>query len=374
MFTTWRFFLALLISSDIYYPLVYSRSGLLAHSLTRPPTPPYVPTSGTHAHTQMCLLVTHTLNHKQTHSQVWPITWSLSHSINKLSHLQYVNSHTDTYKQWVNDWLFVDWVTQVTNFAFARDSFYAIFSINIQSSFTVQNPRAKLVKIDHVILLYLSFANSDSAILTIMHRNRALLKMSSASRFAEVEKNIFLKLSTIQYQTKLKRITFWSAFMFKGILQLNKYIFACDWLAYCSIVKAIDLLWRSFSLTVFMNDNNWWSMNHFKLYFCTFYLGFYIIILIPCNYVLLHFLFFNIIVWSSLSRWSLAVYSDCIWKGLESVRSCFVYKYTHLLALQWTRNFQYCTRLRLVQYLKLLVHCAASACVTKHSQQSLTHN
>ena len=55
---------------------------------------------------------------------------------------------------------------------------YRVF--NIQSSFTVQNPRAQLVKIEHVILLYLSSANSDSALLTITHKNRALLTMASA--------------------------------------------------------------------------------------------------------------------------------------------------------------------------------------------------
>ena len=56
----------------------------------------------------------------------------------------------------------------------------AVFFFNIQSSFTVQNPRAQLVKIEHVILLYLSSANSDSALLTITHKNRALLTMASA--------------------------------------------------------------------------------------------------------------------------------------------------------------------------------------------------
>ena len=56
----------------------------------------------------------------------------------------------------------------------------AAIVINIQSSFTVQNPRAQLVKIEHVILLYLSSANSDSALLTITHKNRALLTMASA--------------------------------------------------------------------------------------------------------------------------------------------------------------------------------------------------
>ena len=57
---------------------------------------------------------------------------------------------------------------------------------NIQSSFTVQNPRAQLVKIEHMIFLYLSSANSNSALLTITHKNRALLTMASADRFAEI--------------------------------------------------------------------------------------------------------------------------------------------------------------------------------------------
>ena len=53
-----------------------------------------------------------------------------------------------------------------------------IFHINIQSSFTVQNPRTQLDKIEHVILLYLTSANSDSALLAITYKNRALLTMA----------------------------------------------------------------------------------------------------------------------------------------------------------------------------------------------------
>ena len=56
-----------------------------------------------------------------------------------------------------------------------------VYRINTQSSFTVQNPHAQLVKIEHVILLYLTSANSDSALLTITHKNRALLTMASAN-------------------------------------------------------------------------------------------------------------------------------------------------------------------------------------------------
>ena len=65
-------------------------------------------------------------------------------------------------------------------------AYHALCNFNIQSSFTVQNPRAQLVKIEHVILLYLSSANSDSALLTITHKNRALLTMASADIFAEI--------------------------------------------------------------------------------------------------------------------------------------------------------------------------------------------
>ena len=53
-----------------------------------------------------------------------------------------------------------------------------LFIINIQSSFTVQNPRTQLDKIEHVILLYLTSANLDSALLAITYKNRALLTMA----------------------------------------------------------------------------------------------------------------------------------------------------------------------------------------------------
>ena len=46
------------------------------------------------------------------------------------------------------------------------------------------------------------------------------------------------------------------------------------------------------------------------------------------------FLFIKILVQSSRNCVLRALYSDCILKGLEAVSSCFVYKYTHLLAAQ----------------------------------------
>ena len=50
-----------------------------------------------------------------------------------------------------------------------------ISMLNIQSSFTVQNSRAQLVKIEHVILLYLTSANSDSASLTITQKKSCII-------------------------------------------------------------------------------------------------------------------------------------------------------------------------------------------------------
>ena len=46
------------------------------------------------------------------------------------------------------------------------------------------------------------------------------------------------------------------------------------------------------------------------------------------------FLFIKTLVQSSQNCVLRAVYSDCILKGLEAVSSCFVCKYTHLLAAQ----------------------------------------
>ena len=63
-----------------------------------------------------------------------------------------------------------------------------LYILNIQSSFTVQNPCVQLVKIEHVILVYLLSANSGSALLTITHKNRALLTTASADIFAETVK------------------------------------------------------------------------------------------------------------------------------------------------------------------------------------------
>ena len=88
-------------------------------------------------------------------------------------------------------------------------------TVNIQSSFTVQNPRAQLVKIEHVILLYLTSANSDSALLTITHKNRALLTMASAERFIEIVEEQIPQIINEAILRNTKTQTNWSVAIFK---------------------------------------------------------------------------------------------------------------------------------------------------------------
>ncbi len=68
---------------------------------------------------------------------------------------------------------------------------------------------------------------------------------------------------------------------------------------------------------------------------------------------------------------SLIGYKPMFYLWVRDCCECFVDKYTHALAAQWTRNFQYCTGRSRVQYLKFWVHCEASKCVylsTKHER------
>ena len=62
-----------------------------------------------------------------------------------------------------------------------------------------------------MILLYLTSANSDSALLTIKHKNRALLTMASADRFAEIVEEqipeIINEADTHKYQNKVNLLT-----------------------------------------------------------------------------------------------------------------------------------------------------------------------
>lgn len=100
----------------------------------------------------------------------------------------------------------------------------------LQSLFTVQNPCTQLVKIDHMMLLYLTSANSNSALLTIMHKNRAVLTMASADRFAEIVKEQISQIINEAIPMRTKRQTNWSNAIFKGKLKLNSLIFVCIFL------------------------------------------------------------------------------------------------------------------------------------------------
>ena len=51
---------------------------------------------------------------------------------------------------------------------------------NISSSFTVQNLRTRLVKIDHVCFGYLATTSRLSVLLSITHKKRALYKISTS--------------------------------------------------------------------------------------------------------------------------------------------------------------------------------------------------
>ena len=56
--------------------------------------------------------------------------------------------------------------------------------LNIRSGFSIKIRARPLVKIYHVIFIYVTAPHSESAVLAITHENRALLKM--ASRFGHV--------------------------------------------------------------------------------------------------------------------------------------------------------------------------------------------
>ena len=70
-----------------------------------------------------------------------------------------------------------------------------------------------LVKIDHVIFIYVTTPHSESAVLAITHE-RALLQM--ASRFAQVGEEEIPHIISDSIPTSTKRQTAWSDSIFKG--------------------------------------------------------------------------------------------------------------------------------------------------------------
>ena len=96
--------------------------------------------------------------------------------------------------------------------------------INIRSEFSIKIRARPLVKIDHVIFIYVT-------VLAIIHENRTLLKM--ASRFAQVGEEEISQIINDSIPTNTKRQTAWSVSIFKGkseIKQLKFRNFECAFL------------------------------------------------------------------------------------------------------------------------------------------------
>ena len=70
----------------------------------------------------------------------------------------------------------------IYDFGWKDHAFHSILHVNIRSEFSIEICARPLVKIDHVIFIYVTTPHSESAVLAITDENRALLKM--ASRFA----------------------------------------------------------------------------------------------------------------------------------------------------------------------------------------------
>ena len=71
-----------------------------------------------------------------------------------------------------------------------------------------------MVKIDHVIFIYVTTPHSESAVLAITHENRGLWQM--ASRFAQVGEVEIPQIIRDSIPTNTKKRTAWSVSMFKG--------------------------------------------------------------------------------------------------------------------------------------------------------------
>ena len=71
-----------------------------------------------------------------------------------------------------------------------------------------------LVKINHVIFIYITAPHSESAVLAITHENRALLKM--ASRLVQVGGEEIPQIISDSIPTNAKRQKAWSVSIFKG--------------------------------------------------------------------------------------------------------------------------------------------------------------
>ena len=89
-----------------------------------------------------------------------------------------------------------------------------IRKFNIRSEFSINIRARPLVKIDHVIFIYVTTSHSESAVLAVTHENRTLLQ--TASRFAQVGEEEIPQIISDSIPTNTKRQTAWSVSIFKG--------------------------------------------------------------------------------------------------------------------------------------------------------------
>ena len=146
-----------------------------------------------------------------------------------------------------------------------------VYTIHIRSEFSIKIRARPFVKIDHMIFIYVTTPHSESAVLPITHEIVRYCKWLRGLHRLEKRKSFKSSVTCVQ-----------------GI---------CEFVI-CLLLK----------------------------YACT-YLRIFYLLKLSCHNNCYRFMF-------SLKRVSRVVNSDRILKGLETVSSCFVYKYTHLLTVQ----------------------------------------
>ena len=117
--------------------------------------------------------------------------------------------------------------------SYEATALYCVLSFfNIRSEFSIKIRARPLVKIDHVIFIYVTAPHSERAVLAITHENRALLKM--ASRFAQVGEEEISQIISDSIPTNTERQTACSVSIFKGKSEIKQLKFCL-----CFSVKLI---------------------------------------------------------------------------------------------------------------------------------------
>ena len=80
---------------------------------------------------------------------------------------------------------------------------FIVLHINIRSEFSIKIRARPLVKIDHVIFIYVTAPHSESAVLAVTYENRVLVKM--ASRSAQVGEEEIPQIISDSIPTNTKR-------------------------------------------------------------------------------------------------------------------------------------------------------------------------